>query len=248
MTGRPSCTSGSRRRDWKPLSFTFAVAAPFDAIRFELTKGGQGKAVVAQIQAETRPAAECAGLSALDPGPRKNGARCVDAGDCASGICQITSLFDRECVGCDAAHPCAASDACGLGDPFSPMFAVPIECVPKAAAELGEQCIDNAECTSGICAGGACSECVESTTCGNGETCTAAWTGGPLVCGAGQHLGLAGEACGTDDDCASSRCDGTPRKECIDGRPCQSPANCPVDSGLAPGACTPVGIQGGSCE
>ena len=250
---------------WKPLSYTFAVAAPFDAIRFELTKAGLGKAVLAQIQAETRPAAECAGLSALDPGPRKNGARCLDAGDCASGICGESpgllpgdSFLTLACLGCDASHGCSSGETCGLGDATSPMLAVPQECVPTASREIGEKCVGNAECGSGICwlggATGVCSECVTSANCSNGETCQFTWSSpvigltGPLVCGANEHRGLAGEPCTSGADCTSGSCAGAERKECRDGRPCETPGNCPVDDGLAPGACTPVGVQGGSCE
>lgn len=233
---------------WKPLSFTFAVGGPYDAIRFELTKAGTGRAVVAQIQAETRPAEECAGLSQLDPGPRKNGARCVDGSSCESGLCRAGFFSRSECVGCDDTHACTSGEVCGLGEPFSPMLLVPTECVPEASAQIGAECLGGFECASHICTAGRCSECVVSGDCTHGETCNPAWEAGPHVCGGGQHIGLAGEACGTDDDCASSRCDGAARSECSDGRSCASPASCPVETGLVPGACTPVGIEGGSCE
>jgi hypothetical protein len=72
------------------------------------------------------------------------------------------------------------------------------------------------------------------------------------VCNPGQHLGQSGDACGTDDDCASAACDGTERKECDDGRPCASAADCQFGTGsndpLMNGACTTVGIQGGTCR
>jgi hypothetical protein len=38
------------------------------------------------------------------------------------------------------------------------------------------------------------------------------------------------------------------REECDDGRACATAADCPVETGLEPGHCTTVGIQGGSCQ
>ena len=41
---------------------------------------------------------------------------------------------------------------------------------------------------------------------------------------------------------------GAVRKQCTDGRRCDGAEDCPVESGLDPGACTAVGIQGGRCQ
>jgi len=71
---------------------------------------------------------------------------------------------------------------------------------------------------------------------------------GPAVCAPSEGVGAAGEPCGTDFDCASSHCDGTPRKQCDDGRTCETALNCPVESTLEPGECKTIGVQGGRCR
>lgn len=244
---------------WKPLSYNISIAPPYDGIRFEITKRGAGAAVLANIGANTADASKCAGLSVLDPGPRRDGAACTMASDCASGTCTASPTpvpaggwFDLACTGCTSGS-CASGEVCGLGDAFSPVFAVPVQCTPVASKELGEDCLDSMECKSGGCfridsGAGICSTCFDSNQCPSGQTCGAAWLGGPLVCGATQHAVESGAPCGTDADCASGHCNGTVRMECADGRPCSSPAQCPVDDQLKNGACTTVGIQGGTCQ
>src|SRR4249919_3236940 len=61
---------------WQPLSYNFAVVAPFDGIRFEITKKGAGEAVLANIGAETAQD-QCLDLTPLDPGPRRAGSLCT---------------------------------------------------------------------------------------------------------------------------------------------------------------------------
>jgi hypothetical protein len=124
---------------------------------------------------------------------------------------------------------------------------VPIACVPAAARALGEQCLIPAECASGICNAGACSACQRDTDCG-GTACKRAYDLGPSLCAPGQHGAARGAPCATDADCASGACSGPVRRQCTDGRACLTDASCPVDGDLVPGACTPVGVQGGSCR
>jgi len=238
---------------WQPLAYKIRIKAPFSGVRFELSKRGPGTAVFAQIGAFT--ATDCDGLSELDGGPAPVGARCLVDGDCDSGLCRLVpepaALFGaaQRCTACDpelAAAACAAGEVCGRGRPRSPILGVPIECVAPAGDPLGAQCLADDECASGVCAEGTCSTC--RTSCASGETCGPAWPYGPRVCAPGGGLRLAGEPCATAADCASGRCAGDERRACDDGRPCVTDANCPVDDGLIPGACTTVGVQGGSCE
>lgn len=248
---------------WKPLTYNILIAAPYDGIRFELTKKGAGSAVLANIGATTAHG-ECAGLTPLDPGARRNGAQCnpMDASQCGSGLCIASatevpaSAFQLACAGCNPAAPsCNSGEACGLGDAFSPVFAVPTQCVPTASKELGEECLTSAECKSGGCfrlgdGPGRCSTCFGPNQCGS-LSCDASWAGGPTICGGGSGAVASGQPCGTDADCASAHCNGTIRAECADGRPCISPADCPFgdgDKALQNGACTTVGIQGGTCQ
>jgi hypothetical protein len=236
---------------WKPLTYKIKIAKPFTGVRFELSKRGPGKAAFAKIGAAID--SECAGLTEIPSGPAPVGAYCEVNAECESDRCRLVDdpygFFgvSYRCTDCDAST-CAAGEACGLDDPTSPVLAVPVACVPAGGDELGEQCETGAECASGICNARACSTCDPAHPCANGEACSAAWPFGPNVCAAGAGHRTSGEACATDSDCASQHCNGGVRKACPDGRPCGSEINCPVESGLVPGACTVVGVQGGSCE
>jgi hypothetical protein len=205
---------------WKPLSYNLAIAAPYDGIRFEITKAGVGTGALANIGAELTDAADCAGLTPLDPGPRRNGAFCTAHEQCGSGLC---SAF--VCAGCDATHACTGGTVCGAGEPFSPVFEIPTECVPAADKLLGEHCIIDGECASNACSDGACVRCKN-----------------------GCALAASGQPCGDNYDCASGVCTGPEQMQCYDGRACSSPAQCPYIEGLKNGACTTVGIEGGVCQ
>ena len=240
---------------WKPVSFRLRVARPYRGIRFELSKRGAGTAVLAQMHAEL--ANDCEGLSEISGGPAPNGAFCSLDADCGSGLCRLVEEpgawlgVAYLCVGCDpdAATPtCGAGEVCGRAEPTSPVRSVPIECVAEGGDPLGAQCRTDGECASGVCTAGACSTCGSGYACGAGEACGLAWEYGPWVCNPGGRARAAGEPCATDDDCASRACAGAVRGACTDGRPCASPANCPVEDGLAPGACTTVGFEGGTCQ
>jgi len=246
--------------NWKPLTYDMLIKAPYRGIRFELAKTGAGKAQLANIGAQTVRLEDggCAGLTAIDPGPAPLGAYCdynATVSSCASGLCGLVSDpdalfgFTAACSQCDDSHPCDASQVCGLHEPTSPVREESNGCVAPASKALGERCIGNAECTSNMCSPeGRCSAC----TTGTCPTCGPAWTGGPSVCGPGAHQGATGAACATDDDCATGSCLGVPRMECSDGRPCATAIDCPFGTGsdapLQNGACTTVGVQGGSCR
>jgi len=241
---------------WKPLTYDLLIQGPYRGIRFEITKTGAGKAQLANIGARTlNESGNCAGLTPIIPAPAPLGAYCdtLQPNTCASDICEGVpdpdSFFGASgaCAGCDATHACDAGKVCGLHEPTSPVREASHGCVTPASKDLGERCDVQDECASGQCTLGRCSSC--STSC---TTCTPSWTNGPSVCNAGRHLGASGDACGTDDDCASAICDGMERKECDDGRPCATALDCEFGTGsndpLMNGACTTVGIQGGSCR
>ena len=237
--------------NWEPVSFTLRFGTPFTGIRFELAKTGTGKAVFANIGA--RIVTGCESLPAIPPGLAPLGAHCTAGGGCESGICTAQSdpgsLFGTSlrCAACEPGK-CPAGQVCGISEPISPALAVPLRCEPTGGSELGEQCEAHLECASGKCTGGACSTC--DNACANGETCGPAWTFGPWVCAPGEARRTSGEACATDTDCASGRCNGGVRKACsTDGRVCGNDTNCPVlDDSLTPGTCTMVGVTGGTCQ
>jgi hypothetical protein len=246
---------------WQPVTLYIRIEGLYDGIRFELGKTGNGEAVLANMGAELF-AGGCDGIEPITPAPRANGASCSQGPDCASGVCATSQTgfnITKACAECDATHACEAGDVCGLGAPLSPVLAVPTACVPTGAKELAEQCIEDAECASGVCVkygppwGGICSSCRSADDCGTSNTeCAPAWQTefnqrGPSICLPGRAAGATGAPCGTDADCASGTCSGSERKTCIDGRECQTPGDCPVLDGLSPDACTTVGIQGGTC-
>lgn len=250
---------------FEPSSYSILITPPYDGIRFELSKRGAGKAVLAQLHAEM--STECEGITPIASGPRPAGSSCSLPEECASGICAASpdappaSFFGTACGGCDPAVPtsCGTGFVCGIGDALGPILAMPLDCVAREGKEIGEKCITGGECASGTCSRtdgslGTCSACTYGSQCAGGA-CGAAWNdlsfdspAGPYVCDPGQGVSPSGTACGTHADCASGVCDGPERKECLDGRPCNSPGDCSVDAGLAPGACTTVGVQGGSCR
>ncbi len=244
--------------NWKPLSYELKIQAPFDGIRFELAKTGAGSAVVAEIQATIDDAANCSGLQPIIAAPRNDGAACEADGDCRSGIC------NGICESCNSAleAACPSGSTCGYEPPTSPVLASSYVCVPNGTKQLGDNCLQQEECATGICTG-VCSTCVDSAGCPNGETCGQAWmtsttdgilgATGPSVCAPNGMMQVAGGPCASDDDCASSSCVGTVRKQCDDGRACGTAADCPFDTepdenGLQNGPCNTVGVQGGSCQ
>ncbi len=241
---------------WKPLAYLIPIRAPFGGVRFEITKQGAGKAVVAQLQAETA-SGQCEGFTEVVPAPAPLGGVCSTDAQCTSGMCRLvndpSSWFGiaRACVGCDpglGAAACIAGETCGVGTAGSRVLHVPVTCVATGGHALGEQCISGAECGSGVCAGFVCSTCANSAPCSGGEVCGQAYDRGPFVCSPNDHRRTVDEPCASADDCISNRCRGPERKQCNDGRVCSSPEQCPVEDDLAPGECFSTGIQGGRCE
>jgi hypothetical protein len=212
--------------------------------------------LIANIGAQTIQGG-CSGLTPIVPAPASVGAYCDTSQPqgCASGICEVVSDpgtwfgVTGACAGCDDTHGCGSGEVCGLHEATSPVFEASHGCIAAGSKQLGERCDGAAECASDLCTAGVCSSCDPTMGCG----CGLSWTGGPSVCEAGSHQVVSGQPCGTDADCASGSCQGAPRGECEgDGRPCATAADCEFGAGsngpLANGACTIVGVQGGTCR
>ncbi len=249
--------------NWALLTFELPIQGVYGGIRFELAKVGTGKAVLAQIGARVVDAAKCDHFAPAVAAHAPDGAPCGGGADCASGLCSDVAgiSLTGTCAGCTEGS-CGSGESCGYGPPVSPVRVVPMECVAKAAKALGETCLKSSECASNICRAassygfGACSSCTSDSDCAAGQSCGLAWgvndlgatIAQPFVCAPLQHVLAPGTACASNEDCASSVCVGTERKQCDDGRACATAANCPVASDLKSGPCTTVGIQGGSCQ
>jgi hypothetical protein len=248
---------------WTPLSYHLVTPSYFQSLRIVIGKTGTGRAELAQIQASK--ASDCSGSPPLGPLARPAGATCELPTQCAGAMCRpraaVATLFDDDtglqvCAACASDADCGAGMVCGLG--WSPEFIQPFPaCAPAAAAVLGDRCLVDGECASGICCDGVCSSCCatgSAPACAAGMTCSArakttdgkpartAWQCAPD----GEH-GVAGTACLANDDCASGTCaGGVVLKLCADGRRCTSDADCPTG---APGnPCTAIGVAGGQCQ
>jgi hypothetical protein len=254
--------------NWQRIAYRIVVRHPFAGIRFDLVKAGSGTAKLANIGAEL--ADNCDGLPVIDPRPASVGSPCQTGADCESGLCGETKLSspwtgvagllgpNLACLACTPGS-CGGGMICGVGAPLSPIKEPPIMCVPAGAKPLGELCVENQECDSGLCDGVVCAACDADADCSGDEKCLEArdpFAGDPfaglgprlMMCSPGQGLYASGRACINHSDCASGVCNGPERKQCSDGRTCDSPAQCPFESGLKNGACNSVGISGGTCQ
>jgi hypothetical protein len=127
--------------------------------------------------------------------------------EAANGECTTPPL-----EACKADADCEADQLCGLTALDNRLNA---ECVASASAAFGHVCRTGAQCESGICANGACSECATSADCAKGQRCelavlserasSAHW---PYQCAVGESERLTGELCSSDSDCLSRSCSG----------------------------------------
>ncbi len=254
--------------DWQQLAYKIVIPGVFAGVRFELAKAGPGSAQLANIGAEL--GSNCDGLPPIVIASRPLGAPCLDGASCASGICATTPLAEPwtgvhgflqpalACRGCDATGPCTSGQVCGVGSALSALQEVAVSCVPAASKVLGEQCLSDGECATGRCHVNVCSTCKSATDCDGDELCEPAWDTvpevglvvmrAPHVCSPKLGKRTTGQPCASHADCANGACTGDERHQCEDGRACTSPAQCPFQEGLKNGACTTVGIQGGTCQ
>lgn len=253
---------------WQPVSYLVKFAAPYNGIKFRLTKRGAGHAVLAEIAARTHKADDCPAAPIALP-PRPDGAWCLAPADCTSGVCNgVPAPLSPSpvCGACAQDGDCSGGAVCGTDDAV-PSWLVPFRgCIPAASRALGELCHEDAECASGVC-NQTCSTCRDGVACANGETCAAASQEFPapdgnkyysmptFECDPGQHRRASGETCLRDDDCASARCTGAGEtKACIDvfgggdGRSCATELDCPENGQLDHVPCAAIGTAGGTCQ
>jgi hypothetical protein len=253
--------------DWRPIAFTFRVDDAYNGITFWITKSGGGRAVVAQLDAET---IDCAGVGTairIDTAPL--GGFC-DVGDpvpdCGAGnFCTDGGTFTVEdvCSQCEwrlvddvLEDSCTtAGEVCGLVDPSQANLEYYSACMPVGLKPIGARCAILFECEAGLrCMEGVCGTCDDAGGCPVGETCAKGTAFPdefaekvPWVCSPGLGYRATGEPCVTNADCASAVCVGEPLRVCRDGRPCGGPPDCP-QVGLTYDACETLGVRGGTCQ
>jgi hypothetical protein len=140
---------------------------------------------------------------------------CLSDAQCESGDCNAAlPVTHAGCASCASDTACASGEVCGVS--VGPGGAAR-ECVEKAQRERGQACAVSAECKSGVCCQGTCSECCANQDCKNGKPCrhSDVWlTVTPSLCGAADGSREAGSACFADDDCHSGQCQ-LPKTECF---------------------------------
>ena len=245
--------------DWQQVQYKVATPVWYEGVRFTVRKSGAGRAVLGTLR--VTKAGDCPG-PALELVDRPLGALCDGAGDCSSGHCeevnQWGALKTRTCSGCGDDTDCAKGQACGVE--AGTTLKLFLECGASARHQLGERCVGDGECATGVCCDGLCSQCCrdKSPGCVGGTYCNKVpWSELdpayqavllPWQCSPGQGLGVAGDPCLWDVDCASGSCGGTGElRVCIlDGRRCQQDSDCPA--WLTEGLCLPLGQLGGACQ
>lgn len=153
--------------------------------------------------------------SCVDSAAADVGTFCESEAVCASGRCLHGLPFNNAtCAECEKDSECAEGQLCGLEVLAGGAARV---CQPKSALPLGALCGENAQCDSGVCCFGACSECCgEFAPCADGSECGTGQMGGvsaAQLCGFGEQR-ASGEPCGASGDCASGACE-LPAFECL---------------------------------
>ena len=242
--------------DWAPLSYLITMPREYQGVRFRIKKLGSGRALVAQLQAESASGKCIAAPVELDP--RRLGAACSNGDECQSGMCNGAGIFSTgTCSECATNDDCATDEVCGVETPEGAGFLdVYRGCGPAARRVLGERCALDAECVTGLCGEHLlCGTCTNAGDCRPGQTCTRPPTPGnpnfqgawdlALQCSPGEAMGQTGDVCLNNTDCASSQCSqsDTLRVCTVDGRTCSDDKDCPTDL-----PCIAIGSAGGQCQ
>ncbi len=254
---------------WDSLSYLVRMPERFQGIRFRLRKSGGGHAVLAQIRA--REELECGGARLAQP-VSPLGASCwgVDGNDslvlendwCASGSCALTrpgvDLSPAVCSECADDADCPGA-VCGVESQVASFLQPYRTCVDAASRGLGELCMEDGECATGVCCAGVCSDCCsdDDRGCDGGGACEPSPSSGanvaPEQCDPGGGTRASGAACLGDADCAGGRCSGgDPLTVCLaDGRLCDADSDCPPDGSQEEGefgSCADIGVTRGTCD
>lgn len=240
--------------EWSPYSYLVLLPVRYNGVRFRITKSGSGRALLAQIAAEGAGGA-CADLQPLLIESQPDGASCWAGDECESGVCsdsQWPSEASRTCGGCEDDLDCDFEQVCGSEDPGQPFLDLYQGCGPAFRHQLGERCVNDVECVSGVCCENVCSTCCSGVGCDADESCERVQTSGvqqfwstPYQCDPQAGGANTGDECLVHADCASGVCRGSgDLKVCeLDGRQCAVTSDCPGELN-----CIKIGTAGGRCD
>ncbi|MBT9556232.1 MAG: hypothetical protein IV100_09395 [Myxococcales bacterium] len=155
-----------------------------------------------------------------------DGALCTSDSQCASGSCNLI------CIGCGTHEDCESDEWCDVSGACKPRWAT------------GHLCVTSVECTSGICWGGACAECVDQSDCPVNQWCTSGVLS-PKQC---EPLKPNGLLCTAAYQCESNACFLGRCTECAQDADCAASEWCMTDLLAAQNTtCTPKKALGESC-
>ncbi len=230
---------------WESLVHLVATPATWTGVRFALHKEGPGRVRLAQIEATADTSCIDKPIELID---KPLGAFCVNAAECASGSCAPTPVvvpawLNNVCSGCAVDQDCEPGFVCGASSGVPAFLLPPRACLPEASRANGTLCVNDSECSSGVCCYGRCSECCSAEDCPRQEICEVA--GSASLCSGNES----GAACFSDADCDSQRCKGGAAvRACeADGRDCRENTDCPADSGNTP-LCVTIGSASAHCQ
>ena len=147
------------------------------------------------------------------------GDECTAGGDCESGFCN-----EDVCSECEANGDCEGDQEC-MEDQDLGYFIC-----GEAKGELGDECVEGADCQSGFCREEVCSECEGDNDCPGAQTCVEDADLGYYVCLGGE--GELGDACTEGADCASGFCNEEVCSECEGNGDCEGSSICVEDTEL----------------
>jgi hypothetical protein len=233
--------------DWERLSFLITPPPEYDGVRFIVRKDGPGRAMLGQLSAIV--SSNCTAVP-LELRNRPAGYACEVDEQCRDGRC-IVDL----CAVCGSDDDCANGELCGIAPGVDSYLNT---CVEMASDEFGARCQRDAECQSGICCEGVCSQCCFED-CAGGRRCgypqdwyesygpdaqpspmAAVAVYWPMQCGPGSGAILSGELCTTDADCSSGRC--------LDSRRGCEIDHCDPEAAACLLPCLDPRVYGGVCE
>lgn len=147
--------------------------------------------------------------SCIDTRSLATGQWCMQHDDCKSMLCAaVSALTHATCAECSSDDDCDPGQVCGVDNVGNGAARI---CMRPTMRILGELCVEDAECDSGSCNQGACSECNETHPCKGGATCGIAdveWlTVEASICAPGAGKRESGDACTSDEDCKSRQCE-----------------------------------------